>query len=95
MNLGLIEFQYFENFPGKDVAVMKGRMHDISVVADHGGALKVGTIGHTIKGINEMISMLENKSVHGFLMDRNTYYHFSDRIKEPKYQFIAERIKKV
>ena len=70
-------------------------MHDIAVVADHGGALKVGSIGHTIKGINEMLSMLKNQSVDGFLMDRNTYYHFSDRIKEPKYYYIEERVKKV
>lgn len=77
---------------GKDIAVLKGRLHDIAVVADHGGILHIGKIGHTMRGINDMINRLDNGTVDGFLTDRNTYYHFSDRIKEPKYAYIKHKI---
>ena len=40
---------------GRNVAVLKDRLHDISCVAKHGGIIRPGTIDHTIRGINELI----------------------------------------
>jgi len=80
---------------GKDIAVMKGRSHDIQIVADQGGVLRIGTIGHTMRGIEELIDLLENKTVQGFLIDRNTHYHFNNRIEEGKYKYIGDRIKHI
>ena len=77
---------------GRNVAVLKDRLHDISCVAQHGGIIQSGTIDHTIRGINELISMVENKSADGYLIDRNTYYHFSQRLKVKKYAYIARRM---
>merc|ERR1719427_1161617 len=78
---------------GKNVAVMIGRAHDIQLVSDKGGVVHIGTIKHTMWGMNELLSLLENKTVQGFLVDRNTHYHFNNRIKEGKYAYIGERIK--
>ena len=66
-------------FTGKKVGVLQGRLHDIAVVAQHGGILHPGNIRHTMRGIHQLLIMLENKSISGFLIDRNTYYHFSHR----------------
>ena len=80
---------------GRNVAVLKDRLHDISCVAHHGGIIKSGTIDHTIRGINELITMVESKSADGYLIDRNTYYHFAQRMKAPKYAYIARRLPKI
>ena len=80
---------------GKDIAVLKGRIHDMSVVAHHGGMLRMGSIGHTMRGINQLITMVENRTAHGYLIDRNTYRYFNNRIKEKKYKYIAERFERL
>ena len=45
-----------------------------------------------MRGIEQLLSMLVNKTVQGFLVDRNTYYHFTNRVKEEKYKHIAKRM---
>ena len=45
-----------------------------------------------MKGINQLITMLKNGTIQGFLIDRNTYYHFTNRIKEKKYAYMAKRV---
>ena len=77
----------------KDVAVLNDRLHDISVVADHGGIVRNGNITHTMHGINQMVDLLKNHMVDGFLLDRNTYYHFSDRSKEAQYKSITRKMR--
>ena len=52
----------------------------------------MGTIGHTMRGIDEMIDLLRNGNVSGFIVDRNTHYHFSNRVKEPKYKYIQDKL---
>ena len=79
----------------KVIAVMKGRSHDIQLVTHQGGVVYIGKFGHTMRGMNEMISLLESKTVEGFLVDRNTHYHFMNRIKEKKYKYIARRLEKI
>ena len=36
--------------------------------------------------------MLHNKSIDGFLVDRNTFHYFTRRTKEEKYKALAQRI---
>ena len=73
--------------------MLKGRIHDIATVAEHGGIIHVSELGSTMKGIEEMLNQLQTKSIHGFLIDRNTYYHLSNRVKENKYKHIAKKLK--
>ena len=55
----------------------------------------MGTIGHTMRGIDEMIDLLVKGNVSGFVVDRNTHYHFTNRVKEPKYKYIDEKLKNI
>ena len=71
--------KYLHLYVGKKVGVLQGRLHDIAVVAQHGGILKPGSIRHTMWGIDELLTMLQDNTISGFLIDRNTYYHFSHR----------------
>jgi len=80
---------------GKQVAVLKGRLHDMEAVAHYGGMVRIGSIFHTMLGIDEMIDMIENKTVTGFLIDKNTGHHFTSRIKESKYQHIETKMKRI
>ena len=55
-----------------------------------------GDVHHTVRGIDQLITMVTNGSVQGFLIDRNTYYHFSKRIEAaPKYSHIKTKMHKV
>ena len=54
-----------------------GRLHDMEAVAHYGGIVRIGSIFHTMLGIDEMIDMIENKTVTGFLIDKNTGHHFT------------------
>ena len=69
---------------GKKVGTLRYRIHDIALVAQHGGILYQGSIDNTLKGIGELIDMLENKTIDGFVLDRNTYYYYSKRAEKPK-----------
>ena len=81
---------------GNDVAVMKGRAHDIQIVAEKGAVIHMGTIGRTMKGIDEMINLLQNGTVSGFIVDRNTHYHVTQRINNSKkYKHIKEKLEKM
>ena len=55
----------------------------------------MGSVGHTMRGINQLITMVENRTAHGFLIDRNTFHYFNNRLKEEKYKHIANRIQKL
>ena len=79
---------------GKEVGVLKDRIHDMSIVAHHGGVLHVGTVGHTMRGIDQLITMVQNKTVSGYLIDKNTYRYFNNRVKANKYQYIGERFER-
>ena len=60
------------------------------MVAEHGGVVHTGTTKHTMRGIQEMIQLLKEGTIKGFLVDRNTYYHFSNRISEKKYRQLGK-----
>lgn len=79
---------------GKKVGVLKHRIHDIAIVAQHGGIIHTGKIYKTMDGIYDLIMMLHNKTIDGFLIDRNTYYHFSKRMKRPKYAHFEKLIQR-
>lgn len=77
---------------GKKIGVLKYRLHDISIVSDHGGVLYQTSIYKTMRGINELLILLQNRSIDGFLLDRNTFYHFNLFSKEKKkHKYIADR----
>jgi len=81
---------------GNDVAVMKGRTHDIQIVSEKGAVIRMGTIGHTMRGIDEMINLLRNRTVGGFVVDRNTHYHFVNRVNTSrKYKYIKDKLAKM
>ena len=69
---------------GKKVGTLRYRLHDIALVAQHGGILYQGRIDKTLKGIGELIEMLENKTIDGFILDRNTYYYYYKRAEEAR-----------
>ena len=81
---------------GNDSAVMKSRKHDIQIVSEKGGVIRMGTIGHTMRGIDEMINLLHNLTVGGFVVDRNTHYHFVNRVNtSKKYKYIKDKLAKM
>ena len=80
---------------GEKVGVLKDRIHDMSIVARHGGVLHVGTVGHTMRGIDQLITMVENKTVSGYLVDKNTYRYFNSRLKEEMYKNLAIKFERL
>ena len=78
----------WKHFSRKQFILHRYRLHDIALVAQHGGILHQGSIDHTLTGIDELIDMLKNGTIDGFLLDRNSFYYFSKRTKEQKYRFV-------
>lgn len=81
---------------GSHVGVLKHRLHDIAVVAQDGGILYQTQIFKTMRGINELLLLLENKTIDGFLIDKNTYNFFvSYSAVAKKHMHIAARLKRI
>lgn len=81
---------------GQKIGVLKNRLHDIAIVSEHGGVLYQTSIYKTMSGINELLSMLDNKTIDGFLIDQNTYFHFSlISLKKEKHKHIGVRFGKM
>lgn len=93
----IMTFRSFTNtdMTGKTVGILKQRLHDSTIVAQHGGVVMEGKQTKTVLAIGELIVMLEGKQIDGFLMNRNTYYFFTRRLKEEKYKKLALAISEI
>lgn len=80
---------------GRRVGVLKHRLHDANIISQHGGVLIEGTYEKTVYGIVELIDMLHAQKIDGFLINRNTYYFFTRRIKAEKYKDAALSIRDI
>ena len=49
----------------------------------------------SFRGIDQLITMVENKTASGYLIDRNTFHYFNNRLKDQKYHYIARRVRQM
>ena len=77
---------------GKRVGTLKHRLQDASIISQHGGIVQTTDDYKTVRGVTELITRLQNKDIDGFLINKNTYYHYSGRLKEEKYKQYADTI---
>ena len=69
---------------GKRVGIMKHRIHDSTLVAQRGGIIHAVNIYKTSHGIRKLTEMLRSNKIDGFVINRNTYYFFSRKMKKEK-----------
>ena len=67
---------------GKRVGIMQHRIHDSTLVAQHGGIIHSVNIYKTSDGIRKLTEMLLSNKIDGFVINRNTYYFFTRKMKK-------------
>ena len=81
---------------GKKIGALKDRLADLIVIAQHGGVAIEIAHNDTMIGIGDLIKMVKEKRIDGYLINRSTYYTFTRSIKEKeKYKNISTYLDKL
>ena len=70
---------------GKVVGCLNYRLNDAALIAQHGGIVHTIEYNDTTVGIGELMLLLKDEVINGFIINRQIYYDFIRNIKKPIY----------
>lgn len=81
---------------GKQVGILKNRLHDAVMVAQHEGIAHQIDFNDTVHGIRDLLEHLREKTFDGILISRSTYFYFYRTIIETdKYKHLPKEIEDI
>lgn len=67
---------------GQKVGALANHLHDAIMVSQHGGIIHSIAYNKTIDGVFQLVKMLNQKEIDGYLISRSTYFYFARVLRE-------------